>query len=279
MRKNRKRTGTLMNILHKSLTIAFLAVSIFISGLTVDFVGAQNTAAGTASSRRPVDLTLSPYLKFRRLTTEDGLSNDQTWDLAQDKRGFMWFCTASGLNRYDGSSVKVYRHDPDDPNSLGHNIVRAMIADRSGELWIGTWGGGLKQYDSEKDAFIRYQYEPDNPHSLSNNIVRTVYKDQAGTIWVGTMGGLNKLDRDSKRITRYLHNPDDPNSLSINIVWSVVEDSTGVLWVGTEGSLKDQKGPVTELVGKVRDQAELAGALNKLYELHLPILLVEYQGK
>ena len=79
----------MMNTLHKSLTIAFLAVSIFISGLTVDSVGAQHTTADTAASRGPADLTLSPYLKFKRLTAEDGLSSDQTWDLAQDKRGFM----------------------------------------------------------------------------------------------------------------------------------------------------------------------------------------------
>ena len=128
-----------MSTVHKSLTIAFLVVSIFISGLSVDFVGAQNTSADQAASRRPADLTLSPYLKFRRLTTEDGLSNDQTFGLAQDKRGFMWFCTIDGLNRYDGASVKVYRHDPDDPTSLSHNIIRRLFTDQSGILWIGTW--------------------------------------------------------------------------------------------------------------------------------------------
>jgi len=224
---------SLMNTLHKFLTIVFLAVSIFISGLTVDFVDAQNTAEDPTASRRPVDLILSPYLKFRRLTSEDGLSSDQTWDLAQDKHGFMWFGTADGLNRYDGSSVKVYRHDPDDPNSLGHNIVRAMIADQSGGLWIGTWGGGLNQYEPEKDAFIRYQHDPGDPHSLSHNLVRTLYEDRAGTIWVGTMGGLNKLDRDSRQFTRFQHDPDDPNSLSHNLVWSVVEDPAGVCWIGT----------------------------------------------
>ena len=69
----------MLNTLHRSLTIAFLAVSILFSGLTVDFAGAFDTAAGTAASRRHMDLTLSPYLKFRRLTTEDGLASNQTW--------------------------------------------------------------------------------------------------------------------------------------------------------------------------------------------------------
>jgi signal transduction histidine kinase/streptogramin lyase/DNA-binding response OmpR family regulator len=149
----------------------------------------------------------------------------------------MWFATSDGLSRYDGSDFKVYRRDPDDPNSLSSNLVRALIVDQSGVPWIGTWGGGLNQYDREKDAFIRYQHDPDDPHSLSNNVIRTVYEDPAGTIWVGTMGGLNKLDREGKQFTRYQHNPDDPNSLSQNTVWSVVIDSTGVLWIGTDGGL------------------------------------------
>jgi len=104
----------MINTLPKSLTIAFLAVSIFISGLNVDLVGAQNTAAGTAASRIPEDPLQSRYLRFGRLTTEDGLSGNQAYHVAQDSYGFMWFATANGLSRYDGASVKVYRHDPDE---------------------------------------------------------------------------------------------------------------------------------------------------------------------
>jgi len=149
----------MMNTLHKYLTIAFLAVSIFVSGLCVDWVGAQNTAVDPAASRRPADLLLSPYLRFGRLTAEDGLSNVQVKSVVQDNRGFMWFGTLDGLNRYDGASIKVYRHDPDDPQSLSHNYIRALAVDQSGVLWLGTWGGGLNQYDREKDAFIRYQHD------------------------------------------------------------------------------------------------------------------------
>jgi hypothetical protein len=65
-----------MNTLPKSLAVAILTVFIFISGLTVDFASAQNTAAGSAAFRRPADLLLSKYLRFGRLTAEDGLSNN-----------------------------------------------------------------------------------------------------------------------------------------------------------------------------------------------------------
>ena len=136
----------MMNTLQKSLTIAILAASIFIFGLDVDFAGAQDTAAGTAASRRPADIVLSPYLKFGRLTSEDGLSNDSVWGIAQDSQGFMWFGTLDGLNRYDGNDFKLYRHDPDDPHSLSDNTIRGMIADHTGTLWIGTWAKGLNLF-------------------------------------------------------------------------------------------------------------------------------------
>lgn len=234
-----------MNTLRKFLTIAFLALSILISGLSVDFVGSQNTVAIPPASRRHADFLQSRFLRFGLIDSEDGLSNAQVRAVVQDNQGFMWFGTADGLNRYDGSSVKVYRHDPDDPYSLSHNIIRALFTDQNGDLWIGTWGGGLSQYDREKDAFIRYQHDPDDPHSLSNDTVETIYEDRAGMIWVGTHGGLNRLDRESRQFARYQHDPDDPNSLSNNIVSPIVEDSSGVLWVGTAEGL-DRFDPKTE---------------------------------
>jgi hypothetical protein len=68
----------LMNTLHTFLTIAFMAVSFLIPGFIVDLVGAQNTAVIKETSRHSADPLLSRYLKFGRITTEDGLSSDQT---------------------------------------------------------------------------------------------------------------------------------------------------------------------------------------------------------
>ena len=78
-----------MNTPHKSLTIAFLAVSIFISGLTVDFVGAQNTTVDLATTQSPTDPLQSRYIKFGRGAAEDGLSNVQIRGIAQDNYGFL----------------------------------------------------------------------------------------------------------------------------------------------------------------------------------------------
>ena len=127
-----------MNTLPKSLTIAFLTLLIFISGLNIDIAGAQIRTAGTAASRPLSDPLLSRYIRFDHLTTEDGLSGDQTYHIAQDGYGFMWFSTANGLSRYDGSSVKVYRNDAKDPNSLSHNLAWSAVEDQAGVFCIST---------------------------------------------------------------------------------------------------------------------------------------------
>jgi hypothetical protein len=217
----------MMSTLYKSLTISFLAVLILHAVFTVDFAGAQNTAAGTAETQRSADPLLSRYLRFDRLTTEDGPSGDQAYHIAQNRYGFMWFATADELSRYDGSSIKVYRHDLDDPSSLGHNVIRALFTDQSGVLVVFTWGGGLNQYDQEKDNFIRYRQASNDPHSLSNNLVSSVFEDSTGVLWVGTWEGLNQFDPKMDQFAHYPHDPDDPTRLSYNEVTSICEDRSG----------------------------------------------------
>jgi len=208
---------------------AFLAVLLAVSA-SAPVVYAQQ-------AQSPLSGGVNKYIKFDHLTTENGLSNDSVWGMAQDSDGFMWFGTFDGLNRYDGSSVKVFRHDPDDPQSLSGNAVRGMCIDHTGVLWIGTWGNGLNQFDRETEQFIRYRHDPDDPHSLSNDAIRAIYEDRAGTLWVCTMGGLNKFDRETKQFTRYRNESGNPDSLGNNIVWTVYEDPSGMLWIGTEGGL------------------------------------------
>jgi len=201
--------------------------------------------AVSAPTPPPPEIPLSHYVRFDRLTAEDGLSNDEVWGIVRDNYGFMWFATLDGLNRYDGADFKVYRHDPDDPNTLSQSSFREMIVDHSGVLWFGLFTGGLNRYDHENDRFIRYEHDPDDPRSLSNDSVRALYEDQAGTIWVGTLDGLNKLDPESGQFTRYQHDPDDPDSLSHDTVFVIFEDSRGFLWVGTGNGI-DHFDPNTE---------------------------------
>jgi len=174
-------------------------------------------------------------IKFDRIGLEQGLSHNTVWCLLQDRKGFMWFGTEDGLNKYDGYSFKAYRHDPDDPKSLSHNIVTSLFEDREGFLWIGTDGGGLNRFDRKQETFARYRHEPENPTSLSSDWIRPIFEDHTGALWVGTLEGLNKFDRQNETFTHYKHHRQNPASLSHNHILRFYENRRGELFIATGG--------------------------------------------
>ena len=101
---------------------------------------------------------------------------------------------ATACTGYDGYSLKPYRHEPGDPNSLSDDSVRVVFRDRAGILWVGTAFGGLDRLDPAQDTFTHYRHEPGNERSLSNNAVTCIYQDRSGALWIGTNGGLDRLD-------------------------------------------------------------------------------------
>ena len=172
-------------------------------------------------------------LKFEHLSVTEGLSQSSVNCILQDDKGFMWFGTQDGLNRYDGYDFAVFRPLPDNPNSLSHNFILSLFQDRAGTLWIGTNGEGLDRYDKETRQFINYRFVPGDPHSLSANFVFSILQDRDGILWIGTAGGLNRYDPDRDHFIHYVHDRSDPHSLSDNSVRSIFEDQDGTLWIGT----------------------------------------------
>ena len=123
----------------------------------------------------------APKLKFKHITNEQGLSNSTIESIYQDHRGFIWFATRDGLNRYDGYKTVVYRYDPKDSSSISDNYIRYIYEDKNDGLWIGT-NNGLNRFDMSKNNFTRYKHNPNDPNSLSNNIVNCIYEDHNGNL-------------------------------------------------------------------------------------------------
>ncbi|HEY3475410.1 MAG TPA: two-component regulator propeller domain-containing protein, partial [Anaerolineales bacterium] len=199
-----------------------------------------------------LDLGLAPgsIVQFKHFTIEDGLSQNAGLAIFQDSRGYLWIGSQDGLNRFDGQSFEVFKHDPDNPGSISHNSILSITEDKDGFLWIGTWGGGLNRFDHATETFVRYRSDSDVPSSLSHDVVTSLKVDSAGVIWVGTLGGLDRYDPTSDGFVHFKNDPNDPNSLSSDAISLIFEDSKGQLWIGTgansvEGAGLNRLDPVT----------------------------------
>jgi hypothetical protein len=187
----------------------------------------QNSHA-QGGSARVIDL------RFTHLTTNDGLSQGYVTAILQDRRGFMWFATRDGLNRYDGNTFVVYKNSPNDPGSLSANFIQDLIEDDHGDLWIAT-NAGVNKFDPTTERATRYLHDPANPHSIGGVYVTSIARDSHGCLWFGTAdSGLDKLDPTTGRFTHYLNDSDGQFvGRGIN---QVIEDSHRDIWfVGERG--------------------------------------------
>ncbi|KPA17880.1 protein containing ATP-binding region, ATPase-like protein [Candidatus Magnetomorum sp. HK-1] len=201
-------------------------------------------------------------LIFEHLSTEDGLSYPNVYGIFQDSRGFLWFSTKYGLNRYDGMDFKVYTHDPEDPNSLCDNYVWSVSEDKNETLWVVTYGGGLDNFNPATEKFVHYQHDPDNPNSLNSVLVWDVLEDSSGNLWVAAQKGLDRFDPSSNGFIHYFHNPENPTSLSHNTVTMLTEDEQGFLWIGTFGGGLNRYDPNTDTFTNYRYQQNNSNSLS-----------------
>src|SRR5690606_7432258 len=174
-------------------------------------------------------------VRFEHFNLEDGLSQGSVYCMLQDQKGFLWFGTQDGLNKYDGYEFNVYRHDKYDSSSLSDNCVNALYEDTDGYLWIGTLSGGLNRLNRRTNTFQSYQAVEDDAHSLSSNTVTSVFQDHRGRIWVGTDDGLNLMEGDG--FIRFHHDPSVPFTINASHITCIFEDRDQNLWIGTTSGL------------------------------------------
>jgi PAS domain S-box-containing protein len=165
-------------------------------------------------------------IRFRPFNTIEGPAKSNAGPFVQDNRGFVWFGTPYGLNRFDGYTFKVFTHDPKNARSISGSFVNSLFKDHNGRLWVGC-NQFLNKLDSATETFTRYPV-PDVFH---------MSEDAVGTLWLSTPTGLYALNPANGNIRRYAHDSRDPTSLKSDDIKSSGEDKKGTFWVATSEGL------------------------------------------
>ncbi len=173
----------------------------------------------------------------------NSLPSNGIYSLFQDKNGTLWIGTDNGVamlhyeqlnNNTKEASFQCLKNTENCNNCLPNNQVLDIHEDNSGNLWIGTRGGGLSLFNRAKKTFLNYKTEKNTLTSLSNNSVKCLFEDKSGVLWIGTLGGgINKTDLQRKQFNNYkIVWPDNTNSPS-NFIRAIYEDNNQLLWIGT----------------------------------------------
>jgi len=173
-------------------------------------------------------------IQFDHLGTANGLSQSNVLCILQDSKGFMWFGTRDGLNKYDGYKFVIYKSNDANNNCLSNNNILCIIEYSPGVLCMGTSGGGLNFFNTQLNSFKYFKHDDNNSNSLANDYVNSIVKDADNNLWIGTEGGgLDMYNVKQNRFTHYRHHNNDSTSLSDDFIRHVYIDKSGQLWVST----------------------------------------------
>jgi len=176
-------------------------------------------------------------IKFEHVSLEQGLSQSSVTSIVQDYKGFIWFATIDGLNKYDGYEMKTY-YNIDKDGAITDNVLNYLYVtpeEENSELWIGTAGNGLCKYDKIKDLFISYSNDEKNSNSLSNNLINSIIGNNK-VLWIATDDGLNKFEQLENKWTVF-KNEKNENQISDNHINCLAQTKDGNIWIGTNNGL------------------------------------------
>ncbi len=210
-------------------------------------------------------------LRFKHLSSKEGLSQSWARCIFQDSSGFMWIGTADGLNKYNGYEIVIYQPESDNKKSIGNvsindlagksryeiyvateqgifiynqhtdnfskfpflrqKIVNCLYPDINNIIWFGT-SEGLFRYNETDSTMKSFFHHQDISSSLSDNFIRTLFRDSDNNLWIGTINGLNLFNENDQSFIRYTKT-ESANSLSGTDIRTILEDKKGRIWVGS----------------------------------------------
>jgi signal transduction histidine kinase/ligand-binding sensor domain-containing protein/DNA-binding response OmpR family regulator len=182
----------------------------------------------------------STEYQFSTLNFSNGLSSNHVTSLYKDPRGFMWFGTMSGLDRYDGYEFKVFRHDQHDPHSIGDNFIEQIFEGPEGKMWVQSRSSRFNIYDLATDQFDHDYGGYLRKHSLPEFWLLSIVRSATGYWFVYRDSGIYHLNFDGKVIAVH-QDSTRPGCLSgAASISDAREDHAGNCWVFHQNGLLEK---------------------------------------
>lgn len=163
-------------------------------------------------------------ITFENLTIDDGLSQATVETIIQDSKGYIWIGTNDGLNRYNGTDMRVFKSDKKNKDSIISSYILSLAEDNSGNLWVGT-DEGISRIDLTDYSIKNYRYYKNNKNT-PYSAINTIYVDDNNLIYIGTNNGVYIYDEDKDEFNKILDS-------KVNI-YSIAKDKNKDIWVGTQ---------------------------------------------
>ncbi|MCU0331872.1 MAG: histidine kinase [Ignavibacteriaceae bacterium] len=172
----------------------------------------------------------------------NSLSANQVLDIYVESEKTIWVATfGGGLNKLtfaeNTSGVpefKSYKNNPSDRHSLSDDRVYCILKDNKENFWIGTYGGGLNKFNSEKGIFEVVSLDIQSSQSAFNDKILSLHESSNGMLWIGTSGnGLNQFDPKSNTVMNFSL----AQGLTSSVVYGILEDSKSNLWLSTDDGI------------------------------------------
>ncbi|MFD2162863.1 two-component regulator propeller domain-containing protein [Paradesertivirga mongoliensis] len=169
--------------------------------------------------------------QFSHLNINNGLSHNQVTAIFKDSKGFMWFGTMTGLNRYDGFNFKVFKHKLRDTTALRDDFIQNIQEGPGGLLWIQT-RVGFTVYNPHTERFDQNVERNLRSLSIPWPEIASVKKDRKGNYWfINASLGICRYDSKNKAVQHFYRGGNSKNPLYSNAVSDMAEDSQGNMWV------------------------------------------------
>ncbi|CAN5391524.1 two-component regulator propeller domain-containing protein [soil metagenome] len=208
--------------------------------------------------------------KFSHLDITNGLSDNQVNTIFKDDKGFMWFGTTAGLDRYDGYKFRIFKHDANNPNSLGENNVQSINEGPGRELWLFTHSG-ISIYNSTTESFSNNIANQLARYNIKTNQVRSIKKDADGDFWFTTYNrGLYCYQPQSNTTVFYSSSPKSKAILYSNYATDIVKSGPNMVYLVYNDGVIDQVDMITHKILQRYNEISIANG-SKLQSYNITI--------